>query len=113
MLMSRETWESSDWVQAITVGVVFICSAGMAVNWFEWLSGRTPLHVPILWTVPALIVLVIVPKRRVSLGAVSGVYAVYGLKAALLNQEPRAWFVVAAGIVVFLAVVVTAPHDYR
>ena len=71
-----------------------------------WLTSTTPLHIAVLWTLPVIGVIVVVPKRRTLIGAVLVINVLYGLKAATLDREPRAIYVV--GIAVALLILLFA-----
>ena len=113
LAVKRETWERHSWLQAVLVFGFFLSSAGAGVNWYEWAAGRGTLHLPLLWSLPIVGILAVVPRRRVLVFAVLGLYVIYGLKAVLLNREPRAWYLVAAAAVLLVLLLITTPRDWR
>ena len=111
--IKREVLARHTWIPTVLAIGFFLSAAAALGNWYLWATGNEAVHVPLLWTLLAFVIIVLEPRRRVLIFAVLGLYVVYGLKVVLLNQEPRAWYLVGAAAALLVLLVVTAPRDWR
>jgi hypothetical protein len=112
LVVKQGFWEKHAWLQATLVFGLFLCSAGAGVNWYEWAGGRAPVYVPLLWSLPVVGIFAVVPRRRVLIFAVLGLYVIYGVKAMFLDREPRAGYIVGAAMILLLVLLITTPSDW-
>jgi hypothetical protein len=111
LTLKRKTWQRHPYLRGILVAFLFISSAAALGHWYLWATGQDPLRTPILWTVVSVVAFATVPRKRVLIFGVLGLYTVYGLKAVFLNREPRAWYLVGAAAVLLAILVLTTPRD--
>jgi hypothetical protein len=70
--------------------------------------GEVPGYVPVLWTLGTALVGSLAPKWKLTLLVALGMWAVLGLKAVLLDREPRAIYITAIASALIIAILVTA-----
>jgi hypothetical protein len=78
---------------------------------WQWLHGEVPAYVPLLWILGTVLVVRIAPKWKVALFAALGIWALLGLKAVLLDREPRAIYITAIACALILGLLLTARHS--
>lgn len=85
-LVSRERWDQHGYLWGGIIFAMVICSLGAAGNWYRWLHGKTGLHLPILLTCAALVILVAVPRRFELVASSIGYVFILSILATILRR---------------------------
>jgi hypothetical protein len=101
-------WDLHQGRQIALVLCVFVSSIGAIVTLHGWWLGQNSLWKPVLWALPALLLLAITSDRRILAGTVLVVYAGYGVRGLVLGQTAGYWLVGISAVLIFL-IVITAP----
>lgn len=78
---------------------------------WQWFHGEMPGYVPLLWVLGTALVVSLTPKWKIASGAALGMWALLGLKAVLLDREPRAIYITAIACALILGLLLTARHS--
>ncbi len=112
--LRAERWERHKSLR-LSIGLgLFICSLLAAAKWYDWARGQGALYVPILWTIAAVLLVLVAPRRRILVGGCLLLYLFYGAKGVLLNQDPRTALIMGVvALVLFFILIITVPSDWH
>lgn len=66
-----------------------ICTAVSGAKWYAWAEHQSgAFYVPIFWTVAAVLIFVLAPKKLELLHYCSGAYFILGVIGTLLGRAP-------------------------
>ena len=93
----------------------FVIHLGVIGHWWLWCESQTPLHVPILWTVGLVLLVITWPQGRMRdiAGFILAGYVFYGVKGIFLDHLMVVGGCMLVGSsVLFGVLVATAPPGY-
>ncbi len=91
-----------------TVLLIFGASYVSVGRTWQWFRGEMPIYVPILWIAGVAFLLWVTPRKKMASIAALGMWALFSLKAVLLDREPRALFITAISLALIVGIVLTA-----
>lgn len=62
-VLKTEQWDRYKYLRGLLILAMVICSVGSVGNWYNWVNGTVHLDFPVLLTLGALLVFVMVPRK--------------------------------------------------
>lgn len=113
LALKHDDWTRRDWLEVLLGLALFFGSVVALGDWYRFAHGEVSLLIPIAWSLIPLAALLLAPRKRVLILGALGLCVAYGVKAGLLDRDPRAWYVVGTALVLAVIVLASTPEPRR
>lgn len=87
--LTAESWDTHRHLRGGLAFALMICTAVSGAKWYSWAEHQgIALYVPILWTIGAVLIFALAPKKLDLLAYCSAIYFILGIIGTLLGRAP-------------------------
>lgn len=108
-----EEWTRADVVRMLFSIALFFSSVIALDRWWQWNHHLVGLHSPILWSLAALVILLLAPNRPEVVVFSLGFCVFYGLKGAILDKLLLGWAIAVVAFALALVIVGVFPSAFE